>query len=299
MEFRVLGQLEVVARDGSWSAAIGGSKQRAVLAMLLLHAGRPVPVSRLVEAVWQEPPDTAAHAVEVYISRLRKALAAGGDGRERIARRNGGYVALVEPDELDLLRFRSLVEQAEEAVEASDPATSARLLTAALGLWRGEPLACIQGSPLHQLASLALQDERFAAVDAWIETELELEHHAKVASALRRLLAEHPDRESLWCTLMLTLYRSGRQNEALEAYALARTSLKTRYGLEPGRELRDMQRRILEQDDTLEPRRGRNIERAAIAALPRGGALLVTGSIVLAELQELSVPALALAGLSA
>lgn len=248
----MLGQLEVVDDGGSWSAPLGGMKQRAVLATLLLDAGRPVATNRVIESVWDDPPASAAHAVEVYVSKLRKAFAAHGNGGERIARRNGGYVALIGPEELDLSRFRALTRRAATASSSGDPATASRILAAALGLWRGEPLACIEGTPLAEHARDELEDERLAAVEALMDAELALGRHARVIDEMRRLVAVHPDREQLWFRLILALYRSGRQVEALETYARVRVRLLNRLGIQPSRQLRDLQRSILEQDPELE-----------------------------------------------
>jgi predicted ATPase/DNA-binding SARP family transcriptional activator len=248
VEFRVLGPLEVVGDDGG-VVPLGGPRQRALLGALLLDAGRAVPTGRLVETVWELPPASAEHAVQVYVSKLRKALAATGGGGERIVLRRGGYAALVEPEELDLARFRALTR---EAAAAGDPEAAARALSAALALWRGEPLACLDRVPVAEHARSALQEERLAAVEARVDAELALCRHAELVGELRRLVAAHPEREALWARLMLALYRSGRQTEALETFTLARTRLVELLGLEPGRELRELQRRVLEQDPTLE-----------------------------------------------
>ena len=248
----MLGHIEVVDDGGDWSAPLGGVKQRAVLATLLLDAGRPVATNRLIESVWEAPPASAAHAVEVYMSKLRKALAACGNGCDRIAHRNGGYVAVVEAEELDLFRFRSLTRQAATASSSGDPATASRILDAALALWRGEPLACVEGTPVAEHVCRELREERLAAVEARLDAELALGRHSELVAELRRVVAAHPDREYLWCRLMLALYRAGRQTEALETYLQARRRLMEQLGLEPGRELRDLQRRILEQDASLD-----------------------------------------------
>jgi DNA-binding SARP family transcriptional activator len=126
------------------------------------------------------------------------------------------------------------------------------MLETALGLWRGEPLACVEGTPLAENVSRELREERLAAVEAHLDAELALGRHTEVIGELRRLVSAHPDREHLWCRLMLALYRAGRQTEALETYTRARTWLLKHLGLEPGCELRNTQRRILEQDASLD-----------------------------------------------
>jgi predicted ATPase/DNA-binding SARP family transcriptional activator len=251
VEFGVLGTLGVVDDDGS-ALALGGARQRALLAALLLDAGRPVPAAQLVDAVWHEPPATAAHAVEVYVSKLRKTFGAAGR-RDLILWRDRGYVALLEPGELDLERFRTLNRCGAAAAAAGDPEEAARAFTDSLALWRGEPLACLDGAPVVERARLELEDERLEALEGRLCAELALGRHVEVVCELRRLVAAHPDREPLWCKLMLALYRCGRQAEALETFTLARGRLREQLGLEPGLELRELQRRILEQDPALDP----------------------------------------------
>jgi predicted ATPase/DNA-binding SARP family transcriptional activator len=267
VEFRVLGPVEVVGDDGHQAASLGGTKQRALLGALLLDAGRPVARARLIEAVWDDPPASAGHAVEVYVSKLRKSLA-GSVGEDRIARRNDGYVAVVPPDELDLGRFRALAAQAAAFRAGGDLAGAGRMLSQALELWRGEPLACVDGAPIAQVARRELREEWLAAVEARVDVELALGCHAELVAELRRLVAAHPERELLWGKLMVALYRAGRQCEALETFRLARARLLEQLGLEPGRELRDLERRILEQDPDLDAPR----ERTALAT-PRPSSL--------------------------
>jgi predicted ATPase/DNA-binding SARP family transcriptional activator len=252
VEFRVLGALEVVGEDGRL-LQLGGVRQRALLAALLLERGRPVSSGQLVEAVWERPPPSAAHAVEVYVSKVRGLLADAEGERERIVRRSGGYLALLDEGELDLERFRTLAERGRAAAAAGDPAAAAEALAAALALWRGTPLACLDGAPVAERAQRELEDERLAAVEARVDAELALGRHAELVAELRRLVAAAPHREPLWAKLMLALYRNDRQTEALETYALARTRLLEQVGIEPGRGLRDLQRRILEQDPALDP----------------------------------------------
>jgi predicted ATPase/DNA-binding SARP family transcriptional activator len=295
VEFGVLGTLGIVDDDGS-ELALGGVRQRALLATLLLDAGRPVPTARLIDDVWHEPPASAAHAVEVYVSKLRKTFRAVGRG-ELILWRNRGYLALLQPGELDLERFRELAGCGAAAAAAGDPAGAARAFADSLEIWRGEPLACLDGAPVAERARLELEDERLAAVEGRLDAELVLGRHSELSCELRRLVASHPDRESLWCKHMLALYRCGRQAEALEAFTLARSRLREQLGLEPGPELRELQRRILEQDPALDaPAVQRAIVLRPAILLPsppssfvgRGAELEIAGAL-LAETRLLTV----------
>jgi predicted ATPase/DNA-binding SARP family transcriptional activator len=251
VEFGVLGTLGVVDDDGS-ALALGGVRQRALLAALLLDAGRPVPAGNLIDAVWHEPPASAPHAVQVYVSKLRKTFAAAGR-RDVIVWRDRGYVAALRPGELDLERFRRLNRSGAAAAASGDAAEAARAFADSLALWRGEPLACLDGAPVAERARLELEDERLEALEGRLSAELELGRHVELVGELRRQVTSHPDREFLWCKLMLALYRCGRQAEALETFTLARGRLLEQLGLEPGPELRELQRRILEQDPALDP----------------------------------------------
>jgi DNA-binding SARP family transcriptional activator len=244
-EFRLLGPLEVV-EDGS-SLALGGGKQRALLAMLLLHANEVVGTDRLIDELWGEsPPLTVNKSIHVYVSRLRKEL-----GEERLVTRSPGYVLHVEPDELDLQRFEALLAEARDG--DADAATTARTLREALALWRGSPLADLAYEPFAQSAIARLEELRWAALEARIDADLASGRHEELVGELQALVAEHPLRERLHAQLMLALYRSGRQADALEAYRTARELLMDELGLDPGEELRRLEAAILRQDPALEP----------------------------------------------
>ncbi len=238
IEFRILGPLEATA-DGR-SLSLGGAKQRALLAVLLLEAGRVVSTDRLIEALWSgEPPPTAAASLQNFVSQLRKVL-----GAETIETRPPGYVITVEAGQLDLARVRQFVDEAR----ASDPARRARLLGDALGLWRGEPLAELAYESFAQAEIARLAELRLALVEERTEAELALGRHAELVSDLEALVLEHPLRERLRGQLMLALYRSGRQADALEAYRAGRTLLVESLGVEPSPLLQQLQRSILRQE---------------------------------------------------
>ena len=248
MEFRLLGPLEVV--DDERSLPLGGPKQRSLLAVLLLHAGRVVSTERLIDELWGEsPPATVAKSIQVYVSRLRKQL-----GEDRLLTRAPGYVLHVEPSELDLARFERLVAEARGA----DPERAAR--AAARG---ARPLAraTARGSRLRAVRAGGDRPARGAAprrAGASASTPTSRAgRHAELAGELEGLVAEHPLRERLRGQLMLALYRSGRQAEALETYQAARDGRSSRSsGIEPGRRLRELHQAILAQDPRTRPHAG-------------------------------------------
>jgi DNA-binding SARP family transcriptional activator len=242
MEFRLLGPLEI-SREGE-QLALGGSKQRSLLAILLLHANQVVSADRLTDELWgAEPPATAWKSIQVYVSRLRKEL-----GARRLVTRTPGYLLQVERSELDLARFEQLLGEASEA----DPVGAARMLREALELWRGPALADLAYEPFAQAEIMRLEELRFAALERRIDADLAIGRHAELVGELEALVAEHPLRERLRCQLMLALYRSGRQAEALGVYQAARSELSEGLGLEPGEELKQLERAILQQDPALD-----------------------------------------------
>jgi DNA-binding SARP family transcriptional activator len=260
IEFRILGPLEV-ERDGQ-PLALGGPKQRAVLAALLLRHGEVVSTDRLIEDVWGDAaPSTSDHTAQVYISNLRKALA--GE-REYIVSRPAGYIVRLEPDELDLFRFERLVAQGREALAAGDPERSADRLRAALRLWRGAALADFAYEAFAQGAILRLEELRLAALEDRVDADLARGRHADLVGEVESLIAEHPLRERPRGQLMLALYRSGRQAEALEAYQDARRALVEELGIDPSPALQQLERAILNHDPELE------LARATPAPATRG-----------------------------
>jgi predicted ATPase/DNA-binding SARP family transcriptional activator len=243
----VLGPLEALVEGEPVS--LGAPKQRALLAQLLLRANEAVPVERLVDALWpEEPPASARHAVQVYVSRLRRAL-----GPERIEARSRSYVLRADPEEIDLPRFRELVAEAREALAGDDAGGAAERLREALALWRGRALADLDGEPGVNELVLELEEERFAAIELRLESELEAGRDAELVPELERLVSEHPAREQLHGSLMLALYRAGRQAQALQAYEGARQALLNELGIEPSPRLRELEAAIRRRDPALTP----------------------------------------------
>ena len=243
MEFRILGPVQAV-RAGR-DLGLGGPKQRAVLALLLLDAGRTVPAGHLIEALWRgSPPPGAAGTLRSYVSRLRVLL--GPDAV--LAARGGGYAISVLPDQLDASRFERLAGAGREALGRGEAVVAASRFREALGLWRGRALADVADVETLALEGARLEELRLVAVEGRVEADLGLGRHAEVTGELERLVAEHPVRERLWRLLVLALYRSERQAEALAAYRRARTMLAEELGLEPGEELRQLEQAVLRQE---------------------------------------------------
>jgi DNA-binding SARP family transcriptional activator len=242
-EFRVLGPLEVV-RDGR-ALELTRPKQRSLLALLLLHPGEIVSTDRLVDGLWgAEPPKAAVGSLQNLVSELRKALGPGV-----VKTQPPGYVLEVAREQLDLHRFEDLVAR---AADARDPQRRASCLREALALWRGPPLADHVYEPFAQVAIVRLEEQRTAAREDLLDAELALGRHAQLVAELEALVAEHPLRERLRGQLMLALYRSGRQAEALEAYRAARETLVEELGIEPSEELQRLEQAILRHDAELE-----------------------------------------------
>ena len=245
MEYRVLGPLEV--REGDRPLALGGAKQRALLALLILNANRVVSRERLIDELWgEEPPETVVTSVQVYVSRLRKLLPP-----ETLVTRAPGYMLEVEPEAVDLIRFERLVKEGREALAAGDPAHAAGTIRAALELWRGPALAEFAPEPFAQIEGGRLDDLRLAALEDRIEADLQLGGHAEVTGELEVLIASDPHRERMRAELMLALYRSGRQSEALEVYRDLRATLDE-IGIEPGESLQRLERQILNHDEEID-----------------------------------------------
>src|SRR4051794_13034594 len=237
MDVQLLGAVEASV-DGR-SIRLGGGKPRALLAMLALNAGSTVSTERLIDGLWGEaPPATANKLVQVYVSQLRKALAAGGDGPAIVTHRHG-YELRGGPDAVDAARFARLLAPGAPRE--------------ALALWRGPPLDDVAGEPFAGAEIRRLEELRLAALELAIEQDLEAGRHREVVAELDALVAAEPLRERLHAQRMLALYRCGRQADALAAYRQARTALVEAIGAEPGAELRRLHEAILRQDPSLEP----------------------------------------------
>ena len=250
--FRILGPLEV--RVGDRAVALGGPKPRAVLAMLLLRAGEVVSTDALIEGLWGErPPATARGTIQVYVSQLRRALADADADDSAIETAGAGYVVRVAAGALDLARFDAGVAEGRAALEEDDPSRASTALAEALALWRGPPLADFAYEEFAQRDIALLEERRLQAVEARVEADLRLGRHADLVAELERLVAEHPQRERLRGQLMVALYGSGRQADALERYAAGRRAMIDELGIEPGAELRELEGRILRQDPDLLP----------------------------------------------
>jgi DNA-binding SARP family transcriptional activator len=269
MEFRALGPLEVY--DGDRPVPLRAAKQRALLAVLLVNANEVVSSDRLIDELWGErAPDTAATALQVYVSKLRKALPEG-----RLVTRAPGYVLQVAPDEFDVYRFESLVAEGRAAAAQQRPQRTADVLREALSLWRGPPLAEFGCEPFAQAEIIRLEELRLAALEERIEADLALGRHAELVPELEAAVTRQPLRERLRRQLMLALYRSGRQAEALEAYRKARQVLVAELGIEPGPALQRLEKAILGQDADLD---------LVVQPPPDSGAERTEASVIFADL---------------
>ena len=273
MQFALLGPLDV--RDGDHAVQIARGKPRALLALLLLSPSRVVPVERLIDELWGEtPPATAATALQVYVSGLRKAL-----GEGTIATHEAGYAIQVAPEAVDVHRFEQLRTEARDA----DAERAAALLAEALGIWRGPALADV---PLPREAA-RLEDLRLGATEERIDAELELGAHEELVPELEGLVREHPFHERLRRQLMLALYRAGRQADALAAFADARKTFVDTLGVNPSPMLQELQHAILRQDASL----ARPTDRTTVATvlfldLGVRGEVEATADLALAAAEE-------------
>lgn len=229
--------------------AVGAPKVRALLAVLLLHRGEVVSTDRLIDALWgEQASDTAVKTVQVYVSNLRKAL---GDGL--LMTRGGGYVLETEPWQVDADRFHSLAADGRLALQSGDGPGAGALLREALALWQGRPLAEFAYEEFAQTEIGRLEEARLEALEDRIDADLAAGERAGLVGELGALVAEHPWRERLQGQLMLALYRSGRQADALEHYRKTRESMVEQLGLEPGSRLQELERAILAHDPALDP----------------------------------------------
>jgi DNA-binding SARP family transcriptional activator/ABC-type branched-subunit amino acid transport system substrate-binding protein len=278
LDFLVLGPLEVY--DGERLLRLGGTRQRSVLAILLLHAGQTVSSDRLIDELWgEQPPADAQTALQQHVSRLRRAL----EPHAVLVTRAPGYALEIASEQLDLERFRRLVDQGRGERDGA-PEAASQTLRRALELWRGQPLADLANEPFAADATRALDEERLAALEARIDADLASGRHAKLVGELTALVRAYPLREGLRAQLMLALYRSGRQSEALDAYSDARQTLRSELGLDPGPELQELQQAILIQDERLRPPEplARRMRRRWIALVATGAASALLAAAIAA-----------------
>ena len=257
MDFRILGPLEVLVGDRS--LALGGVKQRMLLASLLLNVNQVVSSDRLIEDLWEgERLENATKALQVAVTRLRRTLEpdrASGQSSGLLVTRPPGYELRLGRDELDLHRFEDELDGGRRALAAGEPALAADMLRRALAMWRGPPLADLTHESFPRAEIARMEELRISAVEERIAADLDLGRHAALVAELSELVGRHPLRERLREQLMLALYRSGRQAEALDAYSDARRALTDELGIEPGRDLQERQQAVLRQDPALDPPR--------------------------------------------
>jgi DNA-binding SARP family transcriptional activator/ABC-type oligopeptide transport system substrate-binding subunit len=250
LEFRVLGPLQVLVEGHL--LPLGGAKQRATLAILLLGRNRVVSREQLIDGLWgASPPPTAGPTLETYVSRLRRVLREDGHAA-RLVTQPPGYRLRVESDELDLERFETLLQRARTAEADHDAEAASNNLREALTLFRGAPLEDLARAPFARQEIARLDELQLGALEERVDADLALDRHAELIGELESLAARHPFRERLWAQLMLALYRSGRQGEALNAFDRVRRILAEELGLEPGQTLKHLHRQILQQDPSLE-----------------------------------------------
>jgi DNA-binding SARP family transcriptional activator len=281
MDYRMLGPLEVLDDTGT-SLALGGAKQRAVLTILLLHAGQVVSTDRLIDDLWgEEPPGTAANTIQVYVSQLRKILRAGGS--EPLFTRRPGYLLQIGSDELDLSRFQRLAAEGRERLDRGDPAGAAVRLREALALWRGEPLADVSFEPFAAAEVERLLELRLVTIEDRYEAELEAGRHAELVPDLEALVRGYPYRERVRGQLMLATYRAGRPADALSIYQEGADHLVEELGIDPGPDLRRLHEAILRQEDWISapprsaPAVGVGLNAGVRRHATQGEALLVVG----------------------
>ncbi|MDQ3944880.1 MAG: AAA family ATPase, partial [Actinomycetota bacterium] len=252
-QFAFLGPLEVSIAGRPVN--LGGSTPRTLLAMLLLRLGEVVATDALIEGLWGDRvPPSAINSLHSHLSRLRRVL---GGGREagagfRVVRHGAGYVLEGDPERVDARRFERLVEDGRRALAAGDTASAAGLLRQALGLWRGPALADFPDAAFVQAEAVRLDELRLAVTEELVDVELGLGNHAALVPQLEALVAAHPLRERFWGQLMVSLYRAGRQADALRAYQRVRDVLVDELGIEPGPTLRHLEDQILRQAPELE-----------------------------------------------
>jgi YVTN family beta-propeller protein len=294
VEFRVLGPFQVVS-DGR-SLPLGPGRERALLAVLLLYRNERVSAERLIDLLWDEsPPESASKMVQIYVSRLRRRLEVVAEPDQRLVTQGAGYRLRVEADEVDFDRFERLSNQGRKALAAGDPALAVAKLDEALALWRGPPLADVPDGRFLEQERARLEELRLGVLEQRVDAELALGADASLVDEIQALVREHPLRERPAAQLMLALYRSGRQAEALGIYKQMRDRLVDELGIEPGRPLKELEQAILRQDAALDaPASKRPVVAAAAEARPRrrtgrAAATVAAAAIVLVVATALAI----------
>jgi DNA-binding SARP family transcriptional activator len=260
VQYRLLGPVAALV-DGR-AVELGGPRDRGVLVVLLTQAGSLVPASRIIDAVWgEEPPASVANLVQRSVSQLRKAV-----GRDAIETRGAGYIARVEPDGLDLHVFERLARAGTVALHDGRFEEAAGGLREALALWRGAALADLADQPFLEHEAARLEEMRLLAQERALEAELSCGRHADVLAEAQALVNAHPLRERPRELVMRALYGTGRQAEALEAYRRTRAAFVDELGIEPGPALRELERAILRQDESLAPQAALGLAAPAASA---------------------------------
>jgi DNA-binding SARP family transcriptional activator len=253
MKFSVLGSIE--ATVGDTQLELGGVKQRAILGYLVLHANKVVPTSQILQAMWDGiPPPTARKMIQNAVSGIRRVLGGHDEpaGAPTLRTHPPGYQLRTDVEDVDLFQFRRLAQEGRQAIAAGTPAPGVELLREALSLWRGRALADLVEAGMCWSELAAIEDERLSALEDRLDAELACGRHREITPELEVITATEPVRERLCQQFMLALYRSGRQADALRVYRRTREALVDGLGLEPGRELQELQQRILEHDATIQ-----------------------------------------------
>lgn len=288
MQFRVLGPLEVL--DDRRHVSLGGVRRKAALGYLLLRHGQVVSTSDLIDALWPatEPPVSARQILQNAVWRLRQVLAPhrGQPDATSLVTQPPGYRLAVDPSDIDAHQFRAMVAQGRERLGAGSPAAAAQLLRSALQLWRGSALADLAETGIAWPELSALENARLDAMEDYFEAELASGRHKDVLGELEAMVEQADLRERSYAQLMIALYRSGRQVDALNVYSRARSILIERVGLEPGRELQDVQRAILSQDPRLNLDERQRTRHSVRLGVPAGAA----GAVLAAEARPVVPP---------
>src|SRR3954454_2018288 len=246
MRVELLGPVRVTF-DDSVSVEVRGAKDRALLSLLALNAGRFVPAERLLDELWGEDlPGNSTNALQARVSHLRHLL-----GAEKVAHRGGGYVLEIDPTDVDILQFDVLLRSVQDALRTGEYADALPQMEAALFMWHGQPLEGIDLT-FARSEAMRLAEARLNLLEDYADARLELGQDAQLVGELAQLHAEHPLRERPLRLLMLALYRSGRQAEALAVYQNGKEVLASELGLDPSQELRELERAVLNQDPALE-----------------------------------------------